>query len=226
MIDEYFPQLAIEARDEEEQELSFLVFNVESLEISDYLQHQATDWWTTLVAVRERYLFLDQYTDPQDPTSKTLMYWDWENGRAKTLEDFQLLAIDGHTLGGTSASDRSIKKVSETIELPAVGEKNQIEYPDFFSGGSRTHKLVCEYLEAELDLGIEYFEQAENIIISYYVRSGAKFDRKLVVIKDGEEVLHQIQDFGMEGFAAGAFFILAGYLIFITNSNQINGIKI
>ncbi|MEO9475810.1 MAG: DUF4905 domain-containing protein [Cyclobacteriaceae bacterium] len=226
VIDEYFSQLALEVRDDEEQELSFLVFNVDSLTISDYLQHQTADWWTTLVAVRERYLFLDQYTDPQDPTSKALMYWNWENGQAKSLEDFQLLTIDGDKLGGTSASDRSINKVSDTIDLPQVGEKNQIDYPDFYSSDTQTHKLVCDYLEVELDLGIEYFEQAENIIISYYVRSGAKFDRKLAVIKDGEEVFHQVQDFGMEGFAAGAFFILSEYLIFITNSNQINGIKI
>lgn len=225
-IDEYFPQLAIEVRDAEEQQLSFLVFDIGSLEISDYLEQESTDWWTTLVAVRDRYLFLDQYTDPQDPTSKGLMYWDWKNGELKILEDFQLQAIDGNKIRGTSASEKSITKVSDSIDLPEGGMKNQVNYPDFFSPDTPTHKLVCDYLEAELSLGVEYFEQAENIIISYYVRSDAKFNRKLVVIRDGEEVLHEVQDFGLDGFAAGAFFILCGFLIFITNSNQMNGIKI
>lgn len=229
-FDESSGQIGIEVRDEKEQELYFLIFDILKIEISDYFHIPAADWWSTIIGLRSGKILLDKYLDPQDPTKKSLVIFD-SQGVSELIEidDFQLSEIIDNAIIGTSASDKSVIKKHELITQISseINSSNpSVGFPVFEAEGSETFVLVTEYLNKELSIGVEYYEVEECIIFSYYVRSGAKFDRKLVMIKDGVELVHSIQDKGLSGYASGAFFIMSGYLIFISNSNQINGIKI
>jgi hypothetical protein len=229
-IDENGNQVGIEVRDEEEQELFFLVFDLNVIEVSDYLIVPGADWWTTIIALRSGLLILDKYQDPQDPTKKSLLIFDTKT-QADPIEidDFQFIRIDGERIIGTAASDKSQSREFglDGLKLDGAGDgKNIAEYPVFAASGSEIFNLSLEYLNQKIEMGVEYFETNDDIIISYYVRSGAKFDRRLVVIQNGQEIAHFTQDIGLNGYASGAYFVMKGYLIFISNSNQINGIKI
>ncbi|MFY0601527.1 MAG: DUF4905 domain-containing protein [Cyclobacteriaceae bacterium] len=230
-IDDASGSIAVEIREEEDQKMYFLIFNIQTLEVSDYLAIDQADWWTTLVSVKSQYLFLDKYLDPQDPTKKSLLVFDSASeSLMKELEDFQLSHISKEGLVGTKASDRAIEQKFPIPEL-RIDMKEPVElrnatHPVFYSEGSDSFDLAKTFLDQEIFLGVEYWEGRNHIIISYYIRSGAKFDRKLLVLREEEEYVDLILDKGLEGFASGAFLIISDYLVFIQGSNQINGIKL
>lgn len=230
-IDDASRSIGIEVRDADKQEISFLLFDVATFEVSDYLTVIEVDWWTTLVALKNNLMFFDKYSDPQDPTKKSMLVFDCKRqALIKNVEDFQLTEISENTLIGTLASDKSVEKrfIIEEINwrIEDTQSETSTEYPSFFSEGSDTFMLAKSYLDQEIVLGIEYWEQGGYIIMSYYIRSGSKFDRKLLVVENEIEKIHLTLDTNLEGYASGAFMIISGYLIFITHSNQINGVKI
>ena len=224
-------KVAIEVRDEEQQQSFFLVFDLNSLESTDFITIAEVDWWTTLVSTSGDYLFLEKYLDPQNPTAKSLLVYNFlENRLLAELEDFQMIGFNVSQLFGTLASDRNVDSAIDLAEIgmkPLVMDQNEeIIFPSFFSSGSETFELAKEYLQLDIALGVEYLEHESHVIISYYTKDGVKFDRNLVVIKKEEEILRLKQDTSLEGIATGAFMIMEGYLIFINYSNQINGVKI
>ncbi|WP_258104909.1 DUF4905 domain-containing protein [Marinoscillum sp. MHG1-6] len=190
-------QLALEVRNEEDQSVSFLVFDLETFEISDYLNIEVIDWWSTLHGIQSGDLAIIQYSDPQDPSKKTYLSYNCETQRLTQSDDG---FIESEDSGGMA--------------------------PVFAPMGSEIFELCKEYLEEDIQLGVEYYEEGSTIIFSYYLRSGAKFDRYLLVNKDGEEILRAVQDTGLDGYASGGFLIQSGFLIFIADSKQVNGIKI
>ncbi|MEQ9404441.1 MAG: hypothetical protein RIM99_12685 [Cyclobacteriaceae bacterium] len=109
------------------------------------------------------------------------------------------------------------EEVSRT-ELPV--KKNQMSCPVIYEEGSESFKIVSEYLNLDLPCSVEYLELDDKIIISYYLRSGKEFDRYILVLKEGQEKVHVIQDSGMKGFAAGSFFVLNDKLFFIKERNE------
>jgi hypothetical protein len=229
-IDQKFGQIGIEVREEATHEIFFLVFQIDSLDISDYLIVDTADWWTTLTKLNGSLLLLDKYQDPQDPTQKSVVVYHWHEQKLLIeIQDFQLAEITHDVISGTSVSDKSAQVIQlSDLDFHENRPKTEVSvmYPVFCPPQSETFELVREYLAAEPVLGLEYLESNDCIIISYYVRSDAKFDRRLLLIKGEQEVFHQVQDENLDGYASGAFLILSDYLIFVSNSNQINGIKI
>lgn len=230
-VDELSGNIGVEVRAEADQDISFLVFQTSTLTVSDYFTIDETDWWTTLVRIKEDFLFLDKYEDQQDPTKKTLLIFDSSSCTlVRKITDFQIVEFSDQGLVGQIKNNGDADSIIIYSDLGIRTGNSQSEsvvfYPLFYPETSETFTLASEYLKKELALGVEYFEQGETIIISYYQRSGSKFERLLVLIESGHEVFHELIDESLTGYASGAFFIANEYLIFITNGNQINGIKI
>lgn len=230
-VDELTGNIAIEIRDPDQQELFFLLFRIETLEVSDYIEIEEADWWTTLFALKEGLLFLDKYDDQQDPTKKTLLVYDAiRKEMIQSIDDFQIQSFGRDALEGHLASDT---KIEMSINFSDIGlakgrviDDELVQYPVFFPENSSIYSLAKEYLNIDIALGVEYFEMGTTIIISYYVRSGAKFDRMLLVIRDEDEFVHIKLDRNLNGYASGSFLVIKNYLIFITNANQISGVEI
>jgi hypothetical protein len=223
--------IAIEIRDIETQSSSFLVFDLKTLDTTDFLIIEEADWWTTLVSINGNYLFLDKYADPQNPTSKSLVIYDWhKQTTVGEIEDFQMYGLDAKQIFGVQASDRNVESAIPLEELNMVFEDTiwemEVHLPHFFASDSETFAMAKEYLQEEIAIGVEYYETGDFLSISYYVKAGSKFDRMLLVLKEECEILRITQDSSLEGFASGAFLVMNGYFIFIKQSNQINGIKI
>lgn len=94
-------------------------------------------------------------------------------------------------------------------------------HPYLYEDGTDYHQTVSSFLSLELPLSCEYLEHEENIILSYYLRSGKVFNRFLLVLKEGKKYLKETQDVGIKGFAAGAFFVLDGNVFYVKNGNEI-----
>ena len=99
--------------------------------------------------------------------------------------------------------------------------------PTYYDGESSGFGLVKELLSDQSpELGCEYLEWKNFIIISYYIRSGKEFVRNLLLVKDENEWMDITIDKEIKGFAPGAFFLYNDLLVYIVEQNKINAIKL
>lgn len=104
-------------------------------------------------------------------------------------------------------------------EIPAIAV-DAIK-PSIYELGTPYHKTVSNFLSLEIPCSCEYLEIGNKIIMSYYLRSGKKLDRFLLLLEDGKKVIKEVQDSGVHGFAPGAFFAIDDKLLFVKNRNEI-----
>ncbi|MEM9337935.1 MAG: hypothetical protein AAGA66_04350 [Bacteroidota bacterium] len=108
------------------------------------------------------------------------------------------------------------------IELNEVPiQQVSLLHPFLYEEGTPYHQTVASFLGLQLPLSCEYLEHEDHIIMSYYLRSGNAFDRFLLILKNGEKQLKEVQDLNINGFAAGAFFMLEEKVFYVKNRNEI-----
>ena len=217
--------LVLELRIEESFDVSYLVFNLQSLEISEYLHFEQADWWGSLLEISGNFLFVDKYNDPQNPVDKSLLIFDW-NAQVlmNQIDDFQLHEIRANEVLGTS-----IKEKREIINVNFAGivpdSLNRIEYPSFYGVDHQYFKLVCELLKRDdIVLGVEYIENSTSLAISYYLQADKSYVRYLLVMKHNDEIYNKVIDQQIKGRALGSFFVIDQKLLFIKDQTQLNAI--
>ncbi|MBC6410821.1 MAG: hypothetical protein GDA42_10280 [Ekhidna sp.] len=113
-------------------------------------------------------------------------------------------------------SGQKVEKVSDIPQFNFSGDE-----PFLYEHGTAFYQIVKKFLELDLPLACEYYEKRGNIIISYYLRSGERFNRYLLLLKEGKKVWSIEQDREMKGFSSGAFFVFDDQVIFIKDRNEI-----
>ena len=224
-------KLILEIRTPDVQLLTFRLLDLHIFREEPDFSIQEADWWSTAICLNYPLLLLEQYVNPQDPTEKALIVYDIAAKRMLHREEnFHFTDFSRDSLLGHHPRDRNEQK---DIHLPGAKhrgrEVDEVSDPFYFSPGSEGMDLVQQFLDSEPSgLGCEYLEEGNYIIISYYVRSttGTNFSRMLLVLNGDDELYHEVQDVSLDGFAAGAFFVWNGLLIFIKNGKQINGIQL
>ncbi|MEQ8473185.1 MAG: DUF4905 domain-containing protein [Marinoscillum sp.] len=228
-MDETSGKMVAEIRDEDKQEIFFHVVDFNTRTLSEAFWVEKVDWWTTSLRLYYPYLLLEQYCDPQNPTKKTLLVYELEKQEIfAEVPGFQFEELVGTEVQGYDPQQQDIRKAVELTDLKTdLTEKNNLSNPVYYHPGTESYEMVAGYLNLDQkDVGCEYFELEESIIISYYVRLGTKFERKLLVIKGDNEIYHNVVDKDLEGFASGGFFLLNDLVVFIENGYKINAIKI
>ena len=147
--------------------------------------------WSHLEGVEGDYLYFIEYVDQHDPTKYQYIRLDWAGG------------------------------AKDIIEEPKEGKNDALRYPYIYEHGSEYFKTVIDFLSVDSPLSCEYLEWEDKIIISYYLRSGNKFERHLILLKDGQKVWKLKQDGEINGFSSGAFFVFQNQLIFIKDLNEV-----
>ncbi len=94
--------------------------------------------------------------------------------------------------------------------------------PAIIPAGTSEFDTVKQFIGSDLVLGCEYDEWGKYILVSYYQQHSAVLSRHLLVLYDGEEKYHEIQDRDLKGFAPGSFFTHQNRLIFVRNKTEIN----
>ncbi|MEQ8241523.1 MAG: DUF4905 domain-containing protein [Cyclobacteriaceae bacterium] len=217
--------LVLELRLEESYDVSYLVFNFQTLEISEYLHFEQADWWVSLVEISGNFLFVDKYNDPQNPVNKSMLILDWKVQRlTNQIDDFQMHEIRENVVLGTSIKDKDeIIKIDLEGILP--NSSNRIEYPSFYGIDHQYFKLVCDLLKrGDIVLGVEYMDNATSLAISYYLREEKSYARYLLVMKNDDEIYHKVIDQRIDGRALGSFFVIDQKLLFIKDQTQLNAI--
>ncbi|MEM0940867.1 MAG: hypothetical protein AAF600_04830 [Bacteroidota bacterium] len=127
--------------------------------------------------------------------------------------------VDDPTLKVLKRININTKKVKIIDALPVLNR--HIKEALLFKLDSQGHQTIADYLALKLELSCEYLEFTNNIVISYYLRSGEAFDRFLLLIKDGKKKWKVRQDHQMKGFSSGAFFVVEGKLVFVKDRNEV-----
>lgn len=109
----------------------------------------------------------------------------------------------------------------EEIDEPRIALPTP-RVPSMFLDNSSEFETVKQFIGSDLVLGCEYDEFGEYIITSYYQQHSDGLSRHLLVLHDGEEKYHEIQDGDLKGFAPGSFFTYQNRLIFVRDKTEIN----
>lgn len=156
------------------------------------IQAQCLTPWHSLAAIDEEGLILSYFENKQNP------------------DQVRFIRYDPNT-----------DQLRDTIDLASINYPTS-GIPHLFLPKTEGFQVATQFLGQEIVLGCEYLEQNDLIILCYYLPMKEGFERKLLVLKKGKEVLHDVQDVGMTGFAYGSFFTCQNRLIFVKNKTEIN----
>lgn len=219
----------LEVRLPAEHKVTYHLVFLPSREVKTLTPVEDADWWTMIIKLMYPVAMLEQYKELTNPQKKDLILYDTKREKVLSrLTDFQYMEVKNGQLVGNDL----VSGDSKMVDLRKFGVKNidtgyKLKFPEIFRPGSESLQLVDTFLQkSNSEVGCEYFEEGDIIIISYYLRLETKFQRKLLLIKEGQEYYHVTQDKSLDGFASGAFFVFENMLVFIKNGNQINGVEL
>ncbi len=118
-----------------------------------------------------------------------------------------------------SSLDWRTGETNHGIMLPEIGSINS---PVWLTEGSGSFNTIKQFLRKDAVLGCEYLEKDDLVIFSYYLSKDASYDRFILVLGDGAELIHIELDNELKGFAPGSFFTTENRLIFARQKNEIN----
>jgi len=176
----------------EQKTTSFSIFDSKTGKLISSTQTNALTPWHSLVAYDEISLVLSYFKNKQNPDEVSFIRYD--PSRDLLMEEMDFDTIKKQVL------------VQSSLYLPE----------------SENFEIVAQFLHQPIVLGCEYLEQDELIIICYYLLKEKGFERKLLVLKNGKEVLHEVQDAEMKGFADGSFFTFQNRLFFVKEKIELN----
>ena len=227
-LDRQTGQLALEIRDQDQLHLCYRILDMDQKMLGDPISVEGADWWSTLQLLQNGYLFLEKYQDPQNPLDKSLIV-----AKGQTGEVYRHFA--GHQLVDVRDCNLIYQKIEDPSSvlhepLPEVAQKKEhfmFMEPVVYWEGSDNFEVVKAFLSGENIISlVDYMETGDYIIISYSIPDGKDFIRKMVVMREEEEIYNTILDQKMEGIAPGSFFVFNNYLIFIVDKKQINAIEL
>lgn len=225
-LDDCSLALIVEIREEETQEVYFQIIRLENGEIGEVFSIDHADWWTTLRSLYYPFVFLEKYNNPEDPSEKDLLVVDLERKQEEVVSQFQLVRVEDGKIIGTDPKDQLMKR-EFTLDIKLTPSGANVNYPAYFAPGTESYETVAAFLElVDRELGCEYYEADDCIIICYYQRLGTEFVRKLLVMKGEAELYNGLIDFNLKGFASGGFLMVNNLLVFVENGNQINAIEL
>ncbi len=227
-LDKDSGQLALEIRDQDQLEISYCILDINKKTIEEPFTIAGADWWSALQLLDSGYLFLEKYQDPQNPLDKSLIVAECATGQViRHFPGHQLVEMKGNTLIYQKVEDPAVF-LQET--LPSTSKKNAentFKEPILYWEGSDNFEVVKTFLSGENIVSlVDYMEMGEYIIFSYSVPDGKDFTRRIVVLREEEEIYSTVLDRKMEGVAPGSFFVFNNYLIFIVEREQINAIEL
>ncbi len=227
-LDKQSGQLALEIRDQEQLHISYRILDIAQNTLRGPIAVDGADWWSTLQLLQSGYLFLEKYQDPQNPLDKSLIVAKSDTGEVFShFSGHQLVDIREDSIIYQKIEDPSSVLQKPLPDIPQKKEQYMFMEPVVYWEGSDNFEVVKAFLSGENIISlVDYMETGDYIIISYSIPDGKDFIRKMVVIREEEEIYRTILDQKMEGIAPGSFFVFNNYLIFIVEKKQINAIEL
>lgn len=226
-IDQESGLLALELRNEEELQTTYVMLDILSGTHEDAFTIEGADWWSALLSVTKGHLFIEKYDDPQNPLAKSLIIANANDGRVfRHLTGHQLVEVKDQSVILQKVEDPNSFTEEQLPEHKHPDSQHEFLAPMVFPEGSDNFATVQSFLSEEIGQQVEYLELEDVIVISYCTPLDKGFARALLVLKEEKEIYRATLDKKIEGVAPGAFFVFENFLIFIVERKQINAIKL
>jgi hypothetical protein len=219
--------LCIEIRSENSLEVEYYtVFLTEKTEVKKIDLHTEVNWWTDLVGMQKDKIFFFTHNDQKNPGPGRFFIYDYQDNQV-TLDrkDVSISLINENKIVLQSREVDDFQ--NEIIELNKKEHQNpsNIYFPDYFSVDDAYFEKIAGFLHKKLGinvvLGLEYLEQDNYLISSYYLKNGNKYDRYIVVFKHGESIFNKCIDRNMDGISTESFFLMENEMIFVENRDTL-----
>ena len=226
VYDAHYNQLALEIRSDSNLDWFYHILDLNKMSDHQVFLHDHVDWWSQLAGIYDDKLIIMKYEGQNNPGPGTLMICDHRNNKLEFSQEGLLIdSIESGKINGVQV-EKEGKKKEFTLQLENTKRpQKEIQFPAFFKEGSKEFETIKDFVSSNtdhrIDMGTEYLEKDELIAFTYYSLKDKKLDRFMFLIKNGNLLLHQKTDEGMDGIATESFFLFGKFLIFVKNRNTL-----
>lgn len=234
---------AIELRNVERREVSFVVIDTDNLAIKWQRHMEGTDWWTSLTAFSNHHIFLHNYRYPEVPEPTDLLAVNAETGLLSwILPNHLLVSNAGNGLLEIATKQGDLFKhlhcnatTGEVQPLIAgqtePGEEIILTEPVRYNEGNRYFGQLAQFISnatgGHNPVAIDYLEKRPYIIFSYYIYEQDKTVQYLLIVTDQkQQVLHEKLSEEREGTGRSTMMLKASTLVYLKNSNEFSSLTL
>lgn len=215
--------LGVEVRDESALQQDYFIIDVQNNCDRQLARIEQVSWWSSLLRISGDLLYILNYTDKKNPGPGELLAFNFAKSQMeKKTPDFTMIQNNEIELRGSSGGvELSFKNnLSDQSKL-------EIIYPEYVHSTHEKYPSFADFLNSigiHQIIAIEYAEILdENVaILAYTKQFNRQLDRFLILLLNGEVLLHQQIDEKMKGIAPNSFVIFNNNLIFVENKKTIN----
>ncbi len=193
-------KMAFEIRDQQAHQAHFWVLDTHNFTwmLERYLLPEE-EWWCGLSHIDCHALYVHVFDNQDNPDEKTLYQLAFQSNELKTVEP--------EILSGSL--------IHEGIQFPVFYGHDVDHFAEF-------REFIQRELNVDPQLGCDYMEYGNNIIISYYIRSTKGFECWMAVIDHhGSVILQETLEKSLTGVIGKPYFIVGDNLFFIKNKREI-----
>jgi len=230
--------LFLEVRDEQQRQVSFAAFDLDSRKTIFKDLTFDEHWWISLADASGDFLLLKVYTDTNNPEKKSLLVYDfkrkeiawWRNHYSISFVADNIVQGSDHALGTKFlALDLQTGSPIESGGLIEPKENFLIQKPLQYFHDSNHFETIKRYIEGQCGVNpvslIEYLEFEGIIAISFYMGEQNLANYLLILKEDGNQVLYERIGEQLKGIGMDTFFMFSEYLIFAKNKGELISYK-
>lgn len=239
LIDDIQQLLLVEARDENEREVSFSAIDLATgtpLWI-DYVLEEP--WWLSMQYAKNGVLLISEFEDDQHPIAKALIAIDAKKGEGLWQYDgiFET-ANEQHVIVKQEQVYTRIELISghhQTVETEEIDRfspsSSSVQLPQHYSEGSTHFETVATFLQNRLGiapaLAIDYGESAQHIILAYYEQETPYYQHHLVIMNKSGDLLSTLAlGKQLTGVGNEPFLLYEELVIFVSDKNKVMCIQL
>jgi hypothetical protein len=226
-------QLMVQTKDERLMESLYILvhFGLKTTLSEGVKIHDS--WFQVPLALYGDQAIIQYFPNDQNPEEKVIIKYDlsknvtnWEHANVDYVAIVGNGVVFRDTNGYYLLNDHNELSELNPSQIQEIGT-DQFGYPSFFDQDEIEFKemaaLVEKFTGDTAQLGVEYLEYNQYILLSYFVIDGIKFNNYLIVLDSaGKIALHKKINGEMKGLGRDTFFILAEKLIFVSNKTTLN----
>ena len=241
IIDESHDLLLIEARDEEEREVTFSAIDLHQQKELwlDYLLEEP--WWLTMQYAQNGILLITEFEDDQNPISKYIIaidaakgegLWQMEGLFESANKEFALIKTNDSQLLQVGLRNGLATPLDTTGEASFSRDlATSLIFPQHYPQNSEYFNTVAAFLSDRLQttptLAIDYIEVNGLIIIAYYELNDIHYHHQLVIFSQEGKLIHLLAlGQGLTGVGNEPFLLYKDLLLFVKDKKQVQSINL
>jgi len=237
------PIIAVELRDHEVREVSFVLIDTEKGKIVWQGNNADELWWTGIEALKDNRLFLHGYKDIQFPEHKGL--WAFSEKGIKLWADKELIFLgfsedrlygfkngegDSKRFYQLDAGTGKIKKeigAKEAMSILNIADANSnVRNPSHYKVDNQYFPRLAFFIQhitgREAVIAIDYLEYKNKIIFSFYTIDNEKLSSRIVLVsEDGIKEEEELTGTELSGIGIDTFFVFRDILFFVKNKKEL-----